>query len=105
MFKNFIALIIASLVIIFSLRFLQIILHWLLQINDRLSQSLHTLLTGPVGETVADILAMLILPIIIGAIVGTALWLIQKRSQQACFFAIITTWVAWLILVIAMVVH
>lgn len=105
MFKNFIALIIASLVVVFSMRFIQVVLNGLLQLQAKLNHLLHTLLTGPVGDVVAAVLAMMILPIIVGVIVGLVIGLISKRREQACFFAIVVTWVIWPMLVVAVAIR
>lgn len=101
MFKQIIALILISLVIVFFMPYVQTGIQGLMDAHNWISNMLRSVFSGgEAGNMARGFIALLCIPVLAGAIPAVIYWII-KRRWLPYFMQII--WVVWLIEVGALV--
>jgi hypothetical protein len=99
MLKHIIAIVLLSVLIILALPQVQTVLHWLMDAYNWLAQTLTQVFSGgKAGNTTRELIAILILPFLIGLLPAIPYYFI-RRSFFPYFMTIV--WVVWLIEVTA----
>lgn len=100
MLKNFIALIIASIVFVFGLPYFGKLLNVIVFLHQKISAIVGSVFAaGGAGDDISRILSLLILPLILSFIVYIILWLLHKRNTDAPY-AVYAAWVLWIVLAV-----
>lgn len=100
MLKQTILIIVLSLIAIFFRLELSHALDILVQAHNGLSHLLRLIFADDaIGRTIQNLIALLLIPVICGLIVGLGFWLV-KRATMPHIMAVV--WVLWLILLVTM---
>lgn len=100
MLKQSILIIVLSLIAIFFRAELSHALNLLVQAHNGLSHLLRLIFADdPIGRTIQNVIALLLIPAICGLIVGVGFWLV-KRTSMPHIMAVV--WVLWMILLVTM---
>jgi hypothetical protein len=103
MLKNFIALILFSLGVIFGAKHIQPIIFLLVSSRDWISQLLLQVFSGGEwGSAVRNLISLLVMPLFIAAIPALVYWL-SKRRFFPYFMHVV--WVVWLVEVTTIIVR
>lgn len=100
MIKQVILLIVASIASIFFKNQLVQGIHFLLYSHHQLADTLTGIFaTDQTGRMIHDVIALLLIPVVIGGILSLAHWLVKKRPMP---HTLAVMWVIWAILVTAL---
>ncbi len=100
MLKQIILIIVLSLIAIFFRVEISHVLNALVYVHNEVSHLLHMIFAeGATGRVIQNLIALLIIPFICGALVGLVFWLV-KRATMPHIMAVV--WGLWLILLVTM---
>jgi hypothetical protein len=96
MIKHILAMVALSLLMVLGLTYYHQALQMLLGFHDSLSRLLGHIFAGSsIGRLLQHGLALLLVPLVIGAVAGLIYWVIRKsQSPHVVHF----TWIVWIIL-------
>jgi hypothetical protein len=100
MLKQVILILVLSLIAIFFRVELSHLLNGLVYAHNQVSHLLHMIFAeGATGRVIQNLIALLIIPLAIGLMVGVVFWLV-KRDTMPHIMSVV--WVLWLILLVTM---
>lgn len=103
MIKQIIALVVLSIIVVVSMAYTQHVLEWILSAHNWVAETLTQVFSGgQAGDITRKLLALLCIPIVIGAIPVVIYWL-AKRSWFPYFMHVV--WVTWLAQTAALVIQ
>lgn len=99
MFKHILMLVLLSVAAIFFQNQLLAVLHFIMKIHDQIADGLGMIFSvSAVGEMVQSVLALLLIPVVLGVLVATAHFLIKQMHFPHTLSVI---WVCWAVLLAA----
>jgi hypothetical protein len=103
MIKNLIGIILLSLLVVVGKPYLQIAVNYLLAAEDWVGEALKIVFSGgEAGNVTRELIAILLIPFLIGLIPAIIFWFAKKRWIP-CFMHIV--WVIWLIEAVALIIN
>ena len=101
--KNFLTLLIASLVVVFFKHELAYVMDWMLSIHDHVISLLgHIFSHGKSGMVVLSVLTLLLIPILVGVVVGGVYWMVRRNRMP---YLVELVWVIWFVLMTIMILQ
>jgi len=103
MLKSAIVIIIVSAVAMFFQSELGHVLRYLLAVHDKIADGLAVAFSNaPAGRIIQETIALMIIPVVIGAVVALA-WFMVKRKEIPHLVA--TVWIIWTILLVTVLLQ
>lgn len=100
MLKHGIWMVVASVLAIFLKTQLAKVLHYLLLAHNKVADWLGLVFShGSIGQLILDVLALMIIPIVIGLLVAIVLMLMKRTAKPQ---ALVATWTAWVVLLVTL---
>lgn len=101
MAKQIILIILLTLAAIFFRPQLSHVLDMLVYLHNSIAGTLARIFSGnDIGRLLQDVIALLLIPLVLGGIVGVAFWLIKREMMPNVMMIV---WVIWLVLLTTMI--
>ena len=99
MVKQFLILIVLSVVVIILKNSLAQVLHGLVWLHQQIGNWLSVIFSqGYTGQIIKDVLALILLPLLFGLVVALVLWSFKRSAASQ---AMLVIWVVWIVLTVA----
>ena len=100
MIKHIFAMVVLSLLMVLGLTYYHQVLQVLLGFHHSLVNLLgHIFAGGSIGRLLQHGLALLLIPLLVGVIVGLLYWVIRKSQ---CPYVVYVSWIIWIVLATAL---
>lgn len=101
MLKQFILIILLTVAAVFFKSQLSHVLDWLISVHNQIATVLTKIFASDDdGRLVQDIIALLLIPILLGGVVGVIFWFIKHEMMPHMMLVI---WFVWLVLLTTMI--